>query len=116
MLAAYFVGSVSGVGFVLFLLDEFANFGGCPVNRSEVLGDLVVAAIADVLDVVTDCAEQVSLIESIESDGLIEQLSGDACSTDGDSGTVVKVVACGLFDFHCVVCVVCWAKVVVSLA
>ena len=106
MLAACCAVLVSGVGFVLLLLNVFAEFGGCPVDGSEVFSDFVVASIADVLDVVADCAQQVSLIERVESDGLIDQLGGDACSADGDSGAIVEVVARGLFDFHCVVCCV----------
>jgi len=49
-------------------------------------------------------------------DFLGAKLSGDAGFGDGDLGAILEEVTRGLFGLHCVVCVVCWAKVVVSLA
>ena len=44
------------------------------------------------------------------------KLSADAGLGDGDLRAILEEVARGLFGLHCVLCVVCWARVVVSLA
>ena len=107
MLAACCAVLVSGVGFVLFVLDELAQLCDRTLERLKEFGHLVTVAVLDAVDVGADCQQEVVLIERIERYLLVAHGSINGCSVDRDARLVFKVVACGLLDFHCVVCVVC---------
>ena len=113
MLVACFAGSVSGLSFCVEILP---NVGDCLLHFLESLTGFCGVPVFDAANVCTDSTEEVLFVQHHEMDFLGAKLSGDAGLRDGDLGAILEEVTRGLFGLHCVACVVCSARVVVSLA
>ena len=74
-----------------------------------------VAIPVPLFDVVADGFENVGVVEIAHFDSVRFVLDVDFASSDVNCAVLRIETFCGEL-VHCVVCVVCWAKVVVSLA
>ena len=74
-----------------------------------------VAIPVALLDVVANSFENVVLVEVAKLDAVRLVLDCDLAAVEVDRATL-RVETFGSELVHCVLCVVCWAKVVVSLA
>ena len=106
-------GSVSGLGFCLGSLDPFIETRHG--TEQFVLLVFCVAIPVALLDVVADGFENVGLVEVAKFDAVRLVLHCDLAAVEVDC-TTLCVETFGGELVHCVVCVVCWAKVVVSPA
>ena len=113
MLAACCAVLVSGLGFCLSSLDPFieSSHGA----EQFVLFVFRVAIPMALLDVVADSFENVDLIEIAQLNTVRLVFDCDLAAVDVDCA-VLRIETFGGKLVHCVVCVLCWAKVVVSLA
>ena len=107
------VGSVSGVGFCLGCLDPLieSSHGA----EQFVLFVFCVAIPVALFDVVADSFENVDLVEIAKLNSVRLVFDCDLAAVDVDCAVLRVEAFCGEL-VHCVVCVVCWARVVVPLA
>ena len=112
-MVACFAGSVSGLGFCLSCLDPFieTRHGA----EQFVLFVFRVAIPVALLDVAADSFENVVVVEIAKFNAVRLVLHCYFAAVDVDRAALRVETFCSEL-VHCVVCVVCWARVFVSLA
>ena len=115
-MAACCAGSVSGAGLTLLLPEILCDIFGSFPDCTPRVGGFCAVSVLDAADKGADCVQEVRFVQCCQVNLFRTKLSEDAGLGDGDARTVLEAIARRRLCVHFVVCVVCWARVVVSLA